>query len=73
MLIKDGQPNLVKCNGHIRQGIDTITGEALRIDGNDLVQRFNGKEVGLHLDANSQITGNQWSSDRIDLRRKWTM
>jgi hypothetical protein len=36
-----GQSNLVKCDEETRHGIDTVTGEVFRIDGNDfLVQRF---------------------------------
>ena len=66
---KGGQSNLVKCDAETRQGIDTVTGEVLRIDGNDfLVQRFNGKEVRLHLDANSQMTEIIGLGDRIEAK-----
>jgi hypothetical protein len=64
-----GQPNFVKCNEETRQGIDTVTGEVLRINGNDfLVQRFNGKEVRLHLDANTQMTEIIGLGDRIEAK-----
>jgi len=54
---KGGLSNLVKCDDETRQSVDTVTGEVLRIDSDDfLVQRFNGKEVRLHLDANTQMT-----------------
>ena len=63
------QPDLVKCIEETVKGIDTITGEVLRMDGNDvLVQRFNGKEVRLHLDANTQMTEMIGRGDRIEAR-----
>ena len=66
---KGEQPNLLKCDEETRQGIDTVTGEVLRIDGNDfLVQRFNGKEVRLHLDANTQMTEIIGLGDRIEAK-----
>jgi hypothetical protein len=66
---KGGQPNLMMCDEETRQGIDTITGEVLRIDGNDfLVQRFNGKEVRLHLDATTQMTEIIGQGDRIEAK-----
>jgi len=49
------------------KGIDTVTGEVLRIEDNDLVvRRFNGKEVRLHLDANTQMTEMIGRGDRIE-------
>ena len=61
------QPDLVKCIEETAKGIDTITGEVLRIEDNDLfVRRFNGKEVRLHLDANTQMTGMIGRGDRIE-------
>ena len=45
---KGSLPNLLRCSEEQRQGIQTIKGEVLRIDGNTLVvQRFNGQEVQL--------------------------
>jgi ribosomal protein S1 len=49
------------------KGIDTVTGEVLRIEDNDLVvRRFNGKEVRLHLDAHTQMTEMIGRGDRIE-------
>lgn len=53
-----GQPTLLKCDEETLQGIYTIKGEVLRIDGsNYLIQRFNGGEMLLHTDATTQTTG----------------
>jgi hypothetical protein len=66
---KGGLSNLVKCDDETRQSIDTVSGEVLRIDGNDfLVQRFNGKEVRLHLDANTQMNEIIGLGDRIEAK-----
>jgi hypothetical protein len=66
---KGGQPNLTKCDEETRQGIETIKGEVLRVDGNEvLVQRFNGKEIQLHLDANTQMTQLIGRGDRIEAK-----
>ena len=59
----------MKCDDETRQSIDTVSGEVLRIDGNDfLVQRFNGKEVRLHLDANTQMNEIIGLGDRIEAK-----
>ncbi len=64
-----GLSNLVKCDDETRQRIDTVIGEVLRMDGNDLlVQRFNGKEVRLHLDANTQMNEIIGLGDRIEAK-----
>jgi hypothetical protein len=48
---KGGQPNLLPCSEETRQGIETIKGEVLRVDGdNFIVQRFDGKEVALRIE-----------------------
>jgi hypothetical protein len=66
---KGGSSDLVKCNDVTGQNIDTVTGEVLGMDGNDvLVQRFNGKEVRLHLDANTQMTEIIGLGDRIEAK-----
>ena len=66
---KGGLSNLVTCDDETPQSIDTVTGEVLRMDGNDvLVQRFNGKEVRLHLDANTQMTEIIGLGDRIEAK-----
>ena len=64
-----GLSHPMKCDDETRQNIDTVTGEVLRMDGNDfLVQRFNGKEVRLHLDANTQMTEIIGLGDRIEAK-----
>jgi hypothetical protein len=66
-----GQPNLLllKCNEETLRGIKTIKGEVLRVDGNDfLVQRFDGKDVRLHVDANTQMTEIIGRGDRIEAK-----
>ncbi len=66
---KGGLSNLVKCDDETRQSIDTVTGEVLRIDGNDFfVQRFNGKEVRLHLNATTEMTEIIGRGDRIEAK-----
>ena len=66
---KGGSSDLVKCDDVTRQNIDTVTGEVLGMEGNDvLVQRFNGKEVRLHLDANTQMTEIIGLGDRIEAK-----
>ena len=66
---KGGSSNLVMCDDETRQSVDTVTGEVLRIDGNDfLVHRFNGKEVRLHLDANTQMTEIIGLGDRVEAK-----
>jgi len=59
----------MKCVEETVKSIDTVTGEVLRIEDNDLfVLRFNGKEVRLHLDANTQMTGIIGRGDRIEAK-----
>lgn len=42
---KGGQPNRLKCHEEIRQGIETVRGDVVRVEGaNLLVQRSDGKE-----------------------------
>ena len=49
---KGGLPNLLQCSEEQRQGIQTIKGEVLRVDGDTLVvERFNGQEVELPVTA----------------------
>jgi hypothetical protein len=66
---KGGEPNLVKCNEEARQGIHTIKGEVLRIDGNDfLIQRYDGKEVSLRVDSATETSGRIGRGDRIEAK-----
>jgi hypothetical protein len=63
------QPDPLECVKDTGKGIDTITGEVLRIEDNDLVVlRFNGKEVRLHLDANTQMPKMIGRGDRIEAK-----
>ena len=49
---KGGLPNLLGCSKEAQQGIQTIKGEVLRVDGDTLiVERFNGQEVELPIAA----------------------
>ena len=49
---KGSEPNLVKCNEEARQGIHTIKGEVLHVDGNNcFIQGKDGKEVRLKIEA----------------------
>ncbi|HSL03840.1 MAG TPA: hypothetical protein VK901_09925 [Nitrospiraceae bacterium] len=66
---KGGEPNLVKCNEEARQGIHTIKGEVLRVDGdNYLVQRFDGKEVSLRVDSGTETRGRIGRGDQIEAK-----
>lgn len=64
-----GQPNLLKCDEETLKGIETIKGEVLRVDGeNYLVQRFNGREVRLHIDQATKMSGLISRGDRIEAK-----
>jgi|SRR5580765_1104526 hypothetical protein len=66
---KGGQPDLSKCDEETRQGIVTVKGEVLRFEGNNvLVQRFDGKEVTLHIDATTQMSGYLGRGERIEAK-----
>ena len=66
---KGGQPNLTKCDAETRRGIETIKGEVLRVDGNTyLIQRFDGKEMRLHTNQNTQMSGPIGRGDRIEIK-----
>lgn len=66
---KGGQPNLVKCDEKTRQGIDTVKGEVLRFEGSTfLVQRFDGKEVKLHIVSTTQMSEFMGRGDRIEAK-----
>ena len=52
---KGGLPNLLLCSEEKQQGIQTIKGEVLRVDGDTLlIERFNGKEVRLRVDPTAK-------------------
>jgi hypothetical protein len=66
---KGGLPNLLLCSVEKQQGIRTIKGEVLRVDGeNLLVERFNGKEVRLHLDPTVKNGSTIDPGDRIEAK-----
>jgi translation initiation factor IF-1 len=66
---KGFQSNLMKCDEDTRQGIGTVKGEVLYMDGNMFhVQRFDGKEVNLHVDATTQMNGLIGRGDRIEAK-----
>jgi len=67
---KGGESNLVKCDEETRQGIHTIKGEVLRVEGNDyIVQKYDGKEVRLRVDSANQTRGRVISQgDRIEAK-----
>ena len=66
---KGGEPNLVKCAEETRQGIETIKGEVLRVEGNTyFVERFDGKEVRLHVDPDTQLRERIGRGDRIEAK-----
>ena len=56
----------MKCDAGTRQGIETVKGEVLYMDGTMFyVQRFDGKEVNLRIDATTQMNGLIGRGDRI--------
>ncbi len=66
---KGAQSSLMKCDEDTRQGIETVKGEVLYMDGNMFhVQRFDGKEVNLHVDATTQMNGLISRGDRIEAK-----
>jgi hypothetical protein len=66
---KTGMHELLGCDKDTREGIDTIKGEVLRVDGDDyLIQRFDGREVRLHTDANTETSGMIGRGDRIEAK-----
>ncbi|HKQ35064.1 MAG TPA: hypothetical protein VJT11_07145 [Nitrospiraceae bacterium] len=66
---KGGQPNLLLCDQETRQGIETIKGEVLRVDGNNyLIERFDGKEVTLHIEQTTKMSGRIGQGDRIEAK-----
>ena len=64
-----GEPNLLKCDADTMKGIDTSKGEVLGVEGsNYLIQRFNGKEVRLHVDQTTKMMGHIGPGDRIEAK-----
>src|SRR5262249_54302765 len=68
---KGGEPNLLACSEESRQGIETIKGEVLRVEGaNYVVERFDGKELGLHIDQSTKVSGTISKGDSIEAKVK---
>jgi hypothetical protein len=66
---KGGQPNLLKCDEEIRQGIETVMGDVLRVEGDTyLIQRSNGKEVRLHIDETTEMFGYVGPGERVEVK-----
>ncbi len=66
---KGGQANLLKCDEETGLGIVTVKGEVLRFEGNYfLIQRFDGKEVKLHIDATTEMSGFIGRGERIEAK-----
>jgi len=61
------QPDPVKCGEKPQQGLHTITGEILHMNGaNLLLKKTNGEEVLLHIDLSTQMNGQISPGNRIE-------
>ena len=61
------QPDLVKCGEKPQQGLHTLTGEILHMNGaNLLLKKTNGEEVLLHIDLSTQMKGRISPGNRIE-------
>jgi hypothetical protein len=59
----------LNCDKDAREGIDTIKGEVLVVEGgNYLIQRFDGKEVRLYTDETTQVTPRIGRGDWIEAK-----
>src|SRR5215210_3808714 len=66
---KGSLPGLVKKDEETLKGIFTVRGEVLRIEReNYLVEQSNGKQVNLHIDETTQMTGNVGQGERIEAK-----
>lgn len=60
-------PGLMKCEAESGQGIETVKGEVLRIEGDSfVVERFDGKKVNLHIDETTKMGSFIGRGDRIE-------
>jgi hypothetical protein len=60
---------LLKCDQEIRQGIKTVRGDVLRVQGDTLlVKRSDGKEVRMHLDETTQMFGYVGPGERVEAK-----
>jgi len=54
---------------HIEQGVYTIKGEVLRVDGDDyLIKQSNGKEVKYRVDSGTEMSEPIGRGDRIEAK-----
>jgi hypothetical protein len=61
--------HLVKSNERKTKGVQTIRGEVLRVDHeNYFVKQYDGKEVRLHIDEMTQMTGSIGQGERIEAK-----
>ena len=62
-------PNRVKCEAEMRQDIETVRGDVLRVEGeNFLVERADGKEVRMHFDESTQMFGYVGPGERVEAK-----
>ena len=61
--------HLVKSEEGKTKGVQTIRGEVLRVDHeNYFVKQYDGKEVRLHIDEMTQMTGSIGQGERIEAK-----
>lgn len=66
---KGNEPNPVKCNKETQQGIHTIRGEVLHINGDRLlVKETDGEEAIFHIDLSTQVSGHIGPGSRIEAK-----
>jgi hypothetical protein len=66
---KGAPSDLMKCDQELRQGIRTVRGDVLRVEGDTLlVKRSDGKEVRVHLDETTQIFGYVGPGERVEAK-----
>ena len=66
---KGSEPDLVLCSQEEQQGIKTIKGQVLKIDGDTLyIERYNGQEVRLRLNPNVKRDSAFKAGDRIEAK-----
>ena len=66
---KGGRPDLLKCDQEIRQGVETVRGDVLRVEYDNLIiQRSDGHEVHLQFDENTEMTGYIGPGEHIEAK-----
>ena len=61
--------HLVKSDEGKTKGVQTIRGEVLRVDHeNYFVKQYDGKEVRLHIDEMTQMTGSIGQGERVEAK-----